>query len=58
MVFMWIAGVLLLALWFILKFVFHKAGFVHLLLILGITLLVIQFVAYRKARYQRNSSRR
>lgn len=57
-VFIWIAGALTLALWFILKFAFHKAGFVHILLLVGISLLVIQFVAYRKTRYQRNSSGR
>ncbi len=51
---MWIAGTSLLVVWFILKFVFHKGGFVHMLLLGGISILVIQFVAYRKTRYQRD----
>lgn len=50
---MWIAGSGLLVIWFILKFVFHKGGFVHILLLSGISILVIQLVAYRKTRYQR-----
>ena len=51
---MWIVGSSLLVVWFILKFAFHKGGFVHILLITGISILVIQIVAYRKTRYQRN----
>jgi len=51
---MWIAGSSLLVVWFILKFVFHKGGFIHVLLLCGISILVIQFVAYRKTRYQRD----
>ena len=50
---MWITGSGLLVIWFILKFVFHKGGFVHILLLSGISILVIQLVAYRKTRYQR-----
>ena len=48
---MWVAGSALLVVWFILKFVFHKGGFVHILLLTGISILVIQLVAHRKARY-------
>ena len=51
---MWIVGSTLLVAWFVLKFVFHKGGFVHILLLTGISILVIQFVAYRKTRYQRD----
>jgi len=51
---MWIAGLSLLVVWFVLKFVFHRGGFVHILLLTGISILVIQLVAYRKTRYQRN----
>lgn len=51
---MWIVGSSLLIVWFILKFVFHKGGFIHMLLLTGISILVIQFVAYRKTRYQRD----
>jgi hypothetical protein len=51
---MWIVGSGLLLLWFMLKFVFHKGGFVHIFLLTGISILVIQLVAHRKTRYQRN----
>lgn len=50
---MWITGSGLLVIWFLLKFVFHKGGFVHMLLLAGISILVIQLVADRKTRYQR-----
>lgn len=51
---MWTVGFGFLVAWFVLKFVFHKGGFVHTLLLAGISILVIQLVAYRKTRYQRN----
>jgi len=51
---MWIVGSGLLVVWFIVKFVFHKGGFVHIFLLAGISILVIQIVAHRKTRYQRN----
>lgn len=51
---MWIVGSILLVVWFVLKFVFNKGGFVHILLLTGISILVIQLVAHRKTRYQRN----
>ena len=43
----------LLALWFTLTFFLHKGGYVHILLIAAITVLGIQLLAYRKARYHR-----
>ncbi len=56
---LWIVGAGLVVVWFLLRFLLHKGGgFVHILLLTGISLLVIQIAAYRKARYQRLSSRR
>jgi hypothetical protein len=49
---LWWAGSILLAIWFALTFILHKRGFVHILLLSGISVLVVQFVAYRKTRYQ------
>lgn len=49
---MWIAGAGLLVVWFILKFGLNKGGFVHIFLLTGISILVIQIAAYRKTRYQ------
>ena len=53
---LWILGAGLIVVWFVLKIVFHKGEFIHILLLTGISLLIIQFAAYRKAQYQRNSS--
>jgi hypothetical protein len=54
---LWILGVGLIALWFVLKVIFNKGGFSHILLLGGISLLIIQFAAYRRANYQKHSSR-
>ena len=48
---MWVASGLLLVVWFILKFLLHKGGYVHMLLLFAITLAVIQLLALRKTRY-------
>ena len=55
---LWILGVGLLIVWFLLKVLFHKGGFVHILLLGGISLLIIQYAAYRRSRYQRLSAGR
>jgi hypothetical protein len=56
---LWVIGGGLVVFWFLLRFILHRGGgFVHILLIMGISLLIIQIAAYRKARYQRLSSRR
>jgi Flp pilus assembly protein TadB len=48
---MWVASALLVLLWFVLKFLLHKGGYVHIFLVFGLTLAVIQFMAERKTRY-------
>ncbi len=55
---LWIVGAGLIVIWFFLKVLLHKGGFVHILLLAGISLLIIQFAAYRKSRYQRISAGR
>ncbi len=55
---LWILGVALIAFWFVLKVILLKGGFSHILLLTGISLLIVQFAAYRRANYQKNSSRR
>jgi hypothetical protein len=55
---MWVLSGALLLIWFILKFVLHKGGFVHILLLCGISVFVIQLAAYRKTKYQQNTSKR
>ena len=55
---MWaISGVLLLV-WFVLKFILHKGGFVHILLLTALSIAVVQFIAYRKTRYHTPSAKR
>jgi hypothetical protein len=55
---LWILGVALIAFWFVLKFILHKGGFSHILLLTGISLLIVQIAAYRRANYQKNPSQR
>jgi hypothetical protein len=53
---LWILGGGLIVSWLILRFILHKGGFTHILLLTGISLLIVEFAAYRKARHQRKSS--
>ena len=53
---MWLASALILAIWLVLKFVLHKGGYVHILLLLGLSILVVKIVAYRNTRYHANAS--
>ena len=53
---MWVFNAVILILWFVLKFVLHKGGYIHILLITSISIFGVQLLAYRKARYQRISS--
>ena len=48
---MWLIVGLLMAIWFFLKFVLHKGGFVHILLLTAISIFVVQVMAYRKTQY-------
>jgi hypothetical protein len=50
---LWILGGVLIAFWFVLKVILHKGGFTHILLLTGISLLIVEFAAYRKARHHR-----
>ena len=55
---LWLVGSGLLIVWLALKFLFHKGGFVHVLFLVGVSVLVVQITAYRKTQYQKTSSRR
>jgi hypothetical protein len=55
---MWLIVAVLMIIWFVLKFLLHKGGFVHILLLTAISVFVVQLMAYRKTRFQNNSSRR
>jgi hypothetical protein len=45
----WIIGIALALIWFVEKFILHKGGFIHMLLLFAIAVLVIQWVAKRRA---------
>ena len=45
----WIIGIALALIWFVQKFILHKGGFIHILLLCAIAVLVIQWVAKRRA---------
>ena len=53
---LWWIGTGLIAAWFILKFVLHQGGWSPLLLLSGITVLIVQYAAYRKTNYQKTST--
>jgi hypothetical protein len=52
---MWVTAIIFF-IWLVLRFVLHKGGYVHILLLLGISIFVVQIIAYRKARYHRIAS--
>ena len=52
---LWITGSLLLILWIIMKFVLHKSGMVHLLLMAAVILFVIQFAQDRRTKEYKRS---
>jgi hypothetical protein len=51
---MWVLSSLVLLIWFILKFLLHKGGYVHILLIASLSMYVVQILAARKTRYHKN----
>jgi hypothetical protein len=50
---MWVLSSLILLVWFILKFLLHKGGYVHILLILSLSMFGVQVLAYRKTQYHK-----
>ncbi len=54
---MWVISSLILLVWFILKFLLHKGGYVHILLLLSLSMFGIAVLASRKTRYHKNAAR-
>lgn len=48
---MWVVSGAFFLLWFTLKFLLHKGGYVHILLLTAISIGVVQLIAVRKTRY-------
>jgi hypothetical protein len=53
---MWPAVAVLLIVWFVLKFVMGKGGFIHILLVTALSVAIVQILTDRKTRYHRKSS--
>jgi len=51
---LWVIGGALLLLWLVLKFILSHSGYVHLLLLAGLCILVVQFAAERRTRFGRS----
>ena len=51
---MWVVFTMLMFVWFVLKFVLHKGGYVHMFLIAAIAIMVVQLIAERNARYHKS----
>jgi Family of unknown function (DUF5670) len=55
---LWIFGVALAGVWLIAKFVFHKGGMVHVLLMIAGASFIIQFAQDRRTKaYERSLTR-
>lgn len=55
---LWITGSLLLVIWFVLKFLLHKGGMVHVLLFAAISFFFVQFAQDRRTKeYLRSLNR-
>jgi len=52
---LWLTGSLLLILWIIAKFVLHKSGMVHLLLMAALIFFIIQFAQDRRTKEYKRS---
>lgn len=50
---LWLVGSAMIAVWFVLRFILHKHGLIHILLLSGLSILVVELVAYRKTKYQK-----
>ena len=55
---LWFVSAALFLTWFVLTVFLHKSGMVHVLLLSGIAVFVVQFAAFRKARHHKNMARR
>jgi hypothetical protein len=53
---LWYTGSLLLAIWFVLAFVLHKGGAIHILLFLTISFYLVQLAQDRRTKEYRRST--
>ena len=52
---LWIAGSIMVVIWLVEKFMLHKSGMVHVVLMIAVSMFLIQFAQDRRTRaYQRS----
>lgn len=49
---LWILGAILFVIWFVLKFLLHKSGYVHAILLTAVALFVVQLVQDRRTAHE------
>ena len=55
---LWLGGSILIAIWLFEKFVLHKGGMIHVIVMIAISMFIIQFVQDRRTKeYERSVSR-
>ena len=55
---LWIVGAIMMACWLIAKFLLHKGGMVHALLLIAISAFIVQFAQDRRTRaYEKSLTR-
>lgn len=55
---LWIFGAILTALWLVAKFLLHKGGMVHVILMIALASFIIQFAQDRRTKeYERSLTR-
>jgi len=55
---LWIVGAILTGCWLVAKFLFHKSGMIHVVLLIAVSAFVVQFVQDRRTRaYERSLER-
>jgi len=52
---LWIFGSILLAVWFVLKFLLHKSGMVNVMVLIALNAFLIQFVQDRRTKAYKRS---
>jgi len=52
---LWIAGAIMVVIWLVETFLFHKGGMVHVVLMIAASMFLIQFVQDRRTRAYRRS---
>jgi uncharacterized membrane protein len=50
---MWIVPLVLAIVWFVLTFLLHKSGYVHIILIAAVSIFVVALTGYRNTQYHK-----